>query len=201
MKATDILREEHEVILDVLNVLEAIDRDVARGKELDARSASAVLEFLLEFADRCHHGKEEQLFFTALEARGFPREAGPLMVMETEHTNARALVQSMKTALAAGDAKRFAQSGGEFVTLMREHIAKENGVLFPMGDSVLAEQGQASLLAAFERYEHADMKAGTHERFLAIARELCDRHGVERGTRSPAFASGGCCGHHGGCHG
>lgn len=201
MKATDILRAEHDVILDVLAALETIDRAVARGAELDRASATSVIEFLRVFVDRCHHGKEEELFFAALEARGFPREAGPLLVMQSEHARGRTLVASMQTALAADDAKAFAEAGDALVTLLREHIAKENGVLFPMGDSALTEASQKALVAAFERFEHADMAAGTHERFLATARELCERHGVEPGARAPAMASGGCCGHHGGCHG
>jgi hemerythrin-like domain-containing protein len=35
------------------------------------------MEFLTVFVDKCHHGKEEEFLFPALEAAGIAREGGP----------------------------------------------------------------------------------------------------------------------------
>jgi hemerythrin-like domain-containing protein len=199
MKATEILRGEHETILDVLAAIERIADPIALENGFDVRSAGEALEFLRGFGDRCHHGKEEQLFFPALAARGLPRETGPLLVMQSEHEEGRALLARMSDALA--DAKagkpgapgRFSAAALAYVALMRDHIDKENGVLFPMGDGMLPDAEQALLLRAFERFEHADMGAGAHGRFLDIAAGLCERLKVERKPR--AAASHSCCGH------
>ena len=200
MKATDVLRSEHEIILDVLGAVESISRKAKLGEVLDLQSAREALEFLRGFADRCHHGKEEQLFFPALAARGLPREVGPLAVMGSEHDQGRALLARMAEALAnaahsePGAATRFGEAGEAYVTLMRGHIEKENGVLFPMGDGMLSEPEQAALLAGFESFEHEDMGAGAHQRFLDSAAGLCQRLGLERGPR-PAASTHVCCGH------
>jgi hemerythrin-like domain-containing protein len=200
MKATDVLRSEHEVILDVLAALEAMIRPAALAEGLDLRSAEEALEFLRCFADRCHHGKEEQHLFPAMAARGLPREVGPLAVMAAEHDQGRALLARMAVGLAeakqgepAGQA-RFGAATAAYVELMRDHIEKENGVLFPMGDGMLAEAQQTELLRAFERFEHADMEEGAHARFLDVASGLCQRLGVER-TPQVGAASHRCCGH------
>jgi hemerythrin-like domain-containing protein len=199
-KPTDVLRSEHEVILDVLCALESISREAARGGALDLTSAREALEFLRNFADRCHHGKEEQHFFPALTARGMPADVGPLAVMTSDHDEGRALIQRMVDALSVADragsggSARFAAAADAYVGLMRDHIAKENGVLFPMGDGMLSSAQQAAVLRGFETFEHADMAAGDHQRFLALAAKLCERWNVRR---APTDAETGhvCCGH------
>ncbi len=197
MIATDVLRSEHEIILDVLSALEALCRQ--KGDEsLDLRSAGEAVDFLRCFVDRCHHGKEEQHFYAALAARGLPRDVGPLAVMESEHEQGRALLTRMTDALAdaaqsqAGSAARFRSAGAAYVGLMRDHIGKENGVLFPMGDGMLSEPDQAELLAGFEGFEHDDMGAGTHERLLDIANGLCTRLGIvrDRSLTAPVHTCG-----------
>lgn len=200
MKATDILRSEHETILDVLAALESITQPSALRDGLDTRSAQDALEFLRNFGDRCHHGKEEQHFFPALAARGLPREVGPLAVMNSEHDEGRALLARMAEALAdvkkdeVGARTRFALAATAYVALLRDHIDKENGVLFPMGDGMLSETEQAALLSKFEHFEHADMGDGAHARFLDIASRLSEKFGVQRASRSAAPV-GACCGH------
>ncbi len=203
MKVTDILRSEHEVILGVLGALEELAARAGSGRGLDRESAAQALDFLRNFADRCHHGKEEQHFFPALVARGLPREVGPLAVMLGEHVEGRALIARMGDALALDASKpnaasEFAVAAQAYVTLLRDHIDKENGVLFPMGDGMLSDEQQTALLRSVESFEHLDMGAGTHERYLASARELCERMGVPSTVHGSAPA-GGCCGHHTSC--
>jgi hemerythrin-like domain-containing protein len=199
MKATDILRSEHEVILDVLAAIESIGQRAAQSGQLDLASAQEVLDFLRCFADRCHHGKEEQHLFSAMAARGLPREVGPLAVMEHEHDEGRALIARMSEAVVQaeqardGAASRFAAAAADYVTLMRDHIDKENGVLFPMCDGMLGTAEQDELLRAFETFEHADMGAGAHERFLSLAQGLVQRLGITRAPR--ASGAHACCGH------
>ena len=205
MKPTDVLRSEHETIVDVLSGLETVGQHAANGSGLDLPSAQGALEFLRGFADRCHHGKEEQLFFPALVGRGLPRDVGPLAVMLHEHDEGRALLSAMADAVAhaspskSGAAERFGEAAVAYVALMREHIAKENGVLFPMADGLLSAADQAALLERFEHFEHADMGPDAHARLLGIADDLCERLGVDRAVTEPATHTG-CCGHGGGCH-
>jgi hemerythrin-like domain-containing protein len=201
MKATDTLRGEHEVILGVLSALENIARDVGH-REFDQLSAAEALDFLRNFADRCHHSKEEKQFFPALANHGLPSKVGPLAVMLGDHDQGRALLSRMADALDGARTSKpgadleFARAANSYVDLMREHIGKENEVLFPMGDEMLSEADQAALLQEFERMEHDDMEAGAHERFLDLAESLCQRFGIEP---APVAAVSKCCGRHSTC--
>jgi hemerythrin-like domain-containing protein len=182
MRATEILEREHEVILKVLDCLERLAAG-ARGHEgLDRASAEQALDFFRSFADRCHHAKEEDRLFPALVAKGMPKDAGPIAVMLSEHEQGREAVACMRRAVAGaeadtpGAAQRFAQYAETYVALLREHIRKENQVLFPMADRILAEGDQARLLREFEQAE-LDLE-GTGERCLNLAHALCARWGV-----------------------
>jgi hemerythrin-like domain-containing protein len=204
MQATADLRSEHEVIQQVLDCVEVLAEQAAQTGRIDLASAREALDFLGTFADRCHHGKEEQRLFPALHLKGLPKHVGPIAVMLDEHEQGRAAIQWMRQAVLdaerdpAGAAARFAKSARTYVELLRDHIDKENGVLFPIADQMLNEAETRALLASFQEVEHHDMGDGTHERYLALAHGLCDRLKVQWAPHAGAAHS--CCGQHGGCH-
>jgi hemerythrin-like domain-containing protein len=192
MRPTEILSGEHRVIEQVLTCLERV-ADRAETDALDCASGRDVVEFLQGFADRCHHGKEEARLFPAMERCGLPADAGPTAVMRAEHDTGRRAVRAMAAAVAdaergdAAAAGRFVREARAFVDLLRDHIAKEDQVLFPMADRMLAPSVQEDLLRGFAHAEEHEMGEGTHERFLALAESLAARWGVTpEATRAAA---------------
>jgi hemerythrin-like domain-containing protein len=159
---TQILREEHEVILRALALLERLGRRLDAGEAVDRDALEWLGEFFATFADRCHHGKEEQHLFPALERHGVPREGGPLGVMLQEHEHGRALVRAM----AEGDDRQTVEAIEGYVALLRAHIDKENEVLFPLAEQLLPDAEQRGLVGAFEAVEEAVAGAGAHARLL-----------------------------------
>lgn len=201
MRPTEVLSGEHRVIEQVLSCLEAMVRQAKSAGRLDGPSAADAVLFFRNFADRCHHGKEETRLFPALEAKGFPRDGGPVGVMLHEHEQGRAYLRGMdenREAAAAGDAAALAKFNTHaegYLSLLREHIYKEDHILFRLADQTLSEEEQQGLLRAFQQVESEEMGAGTHERYLQIARELAERYGV---SAAPAGLPAGhfhCCGH------
>lgn len=170
---TGRLREEHEVILRALTLLERLGQRFEAGESVDREGLAWLREFFGTFADRCHHGKEEQHLFPALERQGIPREGGPLGVMLSEHEEGRALIRAM----AQGDDRQAAAAIRQYVALLRAHIEKENGVLFPMAEHVLPAEEQHGLLLAFEAVEQGVAGPGVHERLLARLAELEEKAG------------------------
>ncbi|MBI2818811.1 MAG: hemerythrin domain-containing protein, partial [Acidobacteria bacterium] len=130
---TGVLREEHEVILRALTVLERVGRDLAAGKSVTQETIASLANFFRTFADRCHHAKEEAHLFPALVEHGVPKEGGPIGVMLQEHEEGRALVRTF----AEGEPAMSVAAIRRFVILLRDHIAKENEILFPMADQVI----------------------------------------------------------------
>ena len=194
MNATDVLVQEHRVIERVLRCLTAAVNQVLEGGELDGASIRQMVKFFREFADRCHHGKEEARLFPLLEQRGIGCERGPIGVMLSEHDTGRRHVLAMVENLPAaerGEARakaQFLEHAQEYVQLLSEHIQKEDGCLFPMANNVLSAADQQALMATFEQVEREEMGAGAHERLHALADELCERWKVP--------TSEGVCAHH-----
>ena len=203
MQATDILMNEHRVIEQVLDCLDAVVAKTRKTSRLDRTSAEQILDFLREFADHCHHGKEENHLFPWLERHGFSRQMGPTGVMLREHTLGRHHIHQMTAAVngaaqgVAADVENFCHNAQTYVQLLREHIHKEDHCLFAMAAQVATPQDDAELLSAYAAVEEHDIGAGVHERYLALADELASRLGVQR-RLSAALESTGCgCGHGG----
>jgi hemerythrin-like domain-containing protein len=204
---TETLSAEHRVIERGLDCLETLARRARADGALDLRSAAEVLQFLRAFADGCHHHKEEQGLFRALERRGVPSHVGPVAVMLAEHEEGRAAIRAMVAELEAsqrGDsdaAARFAGAAEGYVELLRAHIDKEDQVLFPMADAVLREEDRAEVLRQFAAHEAAGVDAGLHERMLALVDALCARLGIDSSRARPARAGACCHGAGGACGG
>lgn len=158
---TDVLREEHEVILRALAVLERFGRAIEQGKSVNPESLRWLADFFQSFADRCHHGKEEQQLFPVLEQFGVPREGGPIGVLLAEHEEGRALVR----AIAQADPQTAPKAIRRYVVLLGDHIAKENEVLFPISDQILPQEKQWELLDKFEKVEQEVAGPEVHRMF------------------------------------
>ena len=89
MTPTEQLKEEHKAIKLALEILEKICQKIEAKDEVKQSDIEAMLEFIRTFADKCHHGKEEDLLFPALEETGLPREGGPTGMMLLEHDQGR----------------------------------------------------------------------------------------------------------------
>ena len=178
MQATDILMQEHEVILRVIGALEIETGRLAAGQEVRPGFFLDAADFIKGFADGCHHKKEEGVLFEAMVGAGLPRQGGPIPVMLAEHEQGRAFTRGMRDAanrLAAGDASARAEvviNARGYAALLRQHIQKENGILFPLADQVIPVAQQAQVADDFERVEHEETGAGVHEKYLALAEAL-----------------------------
>jgi len=170
--------DEHRVIERVLASLEAAAARIERGGPIRPGFFTDAADFIKGFADGCHHRKEEGALFPALEEAGVPREGGPIGVMLREHDEGRQLVRNMRGAaerLAAGDSKAGAEvaaNARDYAALLRQHIMKEDRVLFPLADRVIQGAASDALLENFRHVEHEEAGAGIHEKYLALATSL-----------------------------
>lgn len=168
--ASEDLKNEHDGILFGLNILDKMVAQLGNGKAVAKDEYVQMVDFLRLFADKCHHGKEEGLYFPALEQAGVPRENGPIGQMLIEHEEGRKYIQAMTEALAGEqlDSKAFSTAAENYATLLRSHIQKENTVLFSMGDKILAPDLQKKLLQEFEHFEETVMGPGIHDQLHAM---------------------------------
>jgi hemerythrin-like domain-containing protein len=173
-KPTEILSNEHRIIERVLSAVEGL----AKGPVAALEPWKKALDFFRHFADECHHFKEEELLFPLMEENGIPIEGGPIGMMLVEHEEGRSYVRSMLAALSLVEAgnesakESLASSAQAYCRLLREHIEKEDEILFRMADEVISADQQKKLLALFAEHEATQIGAGVHEKYRNIAAEL-----------------------------
>ncbi len=175
MKAIEILKEEHSVIERVLSALEIAANNLQSGVSINSTIFLQAADFSSGFVDGCHHKKEEDALFPAMRAAGIPCEGGPIGVMLAEHDDGRRLSSAMRIAAEqfhAGDTTandKLVRCVLQYIDHMRQHIAKENGVLFPMVSQVITGSAQSEFAETFEQFEREESGKGLHERFLKLA--------------------------------
>ncbi|MGE5283764.1 MAG: hemerythrin domain-containing protein [Actinomycetota bacterium] len=178
MSPTEQLKEEHEGIRVMLDILAKVCDRLESGARVDQRHLEQILEFLKVFVDKCHHAKEEDILFPAMEQAGVPGEGGPIGVMLAEHRSGRENIRKMGEAaerLGKGDrgaTSQFVQNARSYIELLLEHIEKENEILYPMADDRIPEKTQQALLAGFDKVEEERVGHGKHEEFHRLMDRL-----------------------------
>jgi hemerythrin-like domain-containing protein len=178
MNATDELMNEHRVIERVLDSLETAAERLEKGQPVRAEFFLSATDFIQGFADGCHHRKEEGVLFVRLNEYGMPQDSGPLGVMLAEHALGRQFTRELRSAawaMQSGEPSanaRVIQNARGYTTLLRQHIQKEDHILFPMADRVIPADQHASVWEAFEHVEHVETGEGVHEKYLALAEAL-----------------------------
>jgi len=173
---TQVLRDEHRSILRVSDVLEWLLAEAV--ERLDYDRIEKCVSFVRLFADACHHGKEEDLLFPALEEQGMSRDHGPIAVMLHEHRIGRAHAATMAEALEparAGDVEartRLVAAGRDYIDLIRHHILKEDNVLFDMADDMVEGPACARLCAAYDGTCDHHFDGQTKDDLEALGREI-----------------------------
>ena len=176
-KAIEDLQNEHQEILSGLQILDTIAKRLERRLDVQRRDIHDFIGFLKEFADKCHHGKEEGILFPALTKAGITEKEGPIEVMLSEHAKGRELIKEMDSAVSGKeDHERFTHAAREYSNLLQAHIVKENTILFPTAESALTALQLDQLYDAFEQHEQKVIGTGRHEELHAMLKRLRQKY-------------------------
>ena len=145
---TDILRKEHEKVLEILNKLE----EGMENKDIKSMAKNiAVLE--KEFGKHSLN-KEEKALFPELE-NFIPRDGGPTGVMIMEHKELVELIKNFKEKLKNRNFEKLNEIGDNILSILRPHIDKENNILFMMADMHLDDKQKKTILDKFKKFDSA----------------------------------------------
>lgn len=177
----EFLVHEHEMIERALDVLKR-ELNVMPAKVPDLFAMQRAVDFLLQFGDRIHNKKEEEVLFPLMAERGIP-EDGPIRVMLAEHESERNILTTLFTQLPqlqkmTGKERRQVKDAGlDYLEIRANHIWKENDVLFKMGFKVFYDEDGARLVKAFEAINEAFYGPDANQKFDQMLSE------VEKGAK------------------
>jgi len=165
MRPTEILKEEHKVIKLMLKIIDKVCDKLEKKQKVDKDDLKSIIEFIRIFADKCHHGKEEDRLFPKMEEYGVPREGGPIGVMLQEYELGRSYVRNASSALEKDNYSEFVENIRNYVELLEQHIDKEDNILYMIADMHIPEKEQKKLVEEFERFEKEEIGERKHEEF------------------------------------
>lgn len=147
------LVEEHLLIKRWLNlipeVINNMDMASGEGREMIARG----LDFISSYADKFHHGKEEDILF-----KYFDEQSEIIQAMHGDHDRGRSNVTAMREALRKEDRDKVIKNLLAYRDLLADHIKKEDEILFPWMDRNLTDADKNIISEKFDEFESS---AGT----------------------------------------
>lgn len=157
--AIRIIREEHTAIACIIHSLEYVVHKLEAGTEPNFRLLQAMLEYIFEYPERCHHPKENRHLFKTLRLRN-PHVAALIDELEAEHVRGDELLKDLKHALTRyetggrAELRVFAQLVARFAEFHWEHMTKEEDVLMPIAKRSLTDSDWQEIAEAFLRNDN-----------------------------------------------
>lgn len=139
----DILRKEHEKVLKILDSLES------NLNKKDIQQSKNNINILQKEFNKHSLNKEEKVLFPEIE-NFMPREGGPTGMMIIEHKD---LTESIGMFKDEKDTNNLVETGNHIINLLREHIDKENNILFMMADMHLDDKQKEIILDKFKKID------------------------------------------------
>lgn len=142
MKSTKDLTEEHESIAVFLAILETILSNMQSEKQINFEDLKWLFEFNRDFILKCHFDKEDCVFFPALESMAIPPESIDFLI--AEHEIAWSIAKAMRGFIQdyiegqsnfKGD---IISLGTSYIDFMKDHINKEEKIVFPLVDEIIS---------------------------------------------------------------
>lgn len=166
---------EHRLIEKMVKRVSEEWASIERTKQVDERFIDEVVDFFATYADRCHHGKEEDILFMEIRRRKVDPEL-QRMVEELiqDHINARIFVRQLKDAngrYAAGETSAITEithAMASIVELYPRHIEKEDKHFFLNAMEVFTKEERDKMMSDFNDFDRQLI----HERYRAIVERL-----------------------------
>ena len=178
--ATQNLENDHVNILRLTDVME----QMTNVETTNVNHLKSVVNIIRNYADGLHHKKEEDLLFPFFEQRGAGGGCGPVGVMLMEHEQGREFVKGMMDNIDLcekgdqGAMNLVYQNMLGYAGLLRDHIYKENNILFRMAENTFSEDDQNMLLDKFGKIESSAEEGSKIEDYVVAIDELAQAYSL-----------------------
>ncbi len=151
---------EHRLIERMIAVMDRHQKNIDGGQNPDPRLLDDIIDFLRFYADRCHHGKEEELLFHVLADKPLtPDMRSAMERLISDHVHSRNLVGELgdlNKMLRTGDSTvkgNISRILSELVTAYPDHICREDRLFFPQAMKYLDTGDREVMLLAFTEFD------------------------------------------------
>jgi hemerythrin-like domain-containing protein len=175
MQARGLLMIEHRLIERMLSVINDVLAKIESRHKVDPVFVDVAVDFIRVYADRTHHGKEEDILFRELNNKPLKAEDRQIMneLME-EHVFGRQTTKALvdaNTRYRNGDDTALSEIAANLQTLTEfypKHIEKEDKVFFPSSRNYLTDEEDQALLEEFWEFDRKMI----HEKYTSVVEGL-----------------------------
>jgi len=166
---TKILTEEHQNILKFIEILNEECDAIEKEGRIDYEFLKKAVDFIKNYADKFHHKKEEDVLFVELCKPNVMMHCNPVQQMLYEHDIGRKFVKGLENGLKKKSKKDILENARGYAELLREHIFKEDNILYPMAENALSKNIKQKI---GERFKKINAKNKEEEKkYLEILRK------------------------------
>ncbi len=157
MEPLETLSNEHGLIRQFLSNLALAAEKLEEDQRPPREFFEKAVQFARTFADTFHHIKEEHVLFVRLAQKKNGELDGQIDALRHQHERARNYIATIVDNLdgyAEGQSiqvGRVLESTSAYVSLIRNHIHREDHVFFPMAEKELTAEEEAQLQVEFDR--------------------------------------------------
>jgi hemerythrin-like domain-containing protein len=184
MYSIDILVKEHELIIDITNILKKECVEILKGKEVDTDLFEQIIYFVKNFADKYHHQKEEKILFRVMMDT-LPPVATQLIRggMMVEHDLGRMHVSLIVEALEeykqnpSDELKlEIIANAVSYCNLLARHIGKEDAAVYTFAERALTKENLEIVENETHEHEENEENIKIRNKCLNILKELKERN-------------------------
>lgn len=151
--AAEILAKEHENILKLIENLSKERDNLEKSKKIEKEFFIKAIEFIRNYADKFHHAKEEDILFKELCKPTSELHCNPVEQMLHEHSLGRDFVKGMEEGLNENNKEKLIENARSYCQLLKEHIFKEDNILYPMAENALSSETKKKMIEKFKKIE------------------------------------------------
>ncbi|KZL92732.1 hemerythrin domain-containing protein [Clostridium magnum] len=170
-----LMIEEHKNIKRMLEVIRKACLGIMNGKEIDYTDFEMMVDFVRNYADKHHHGKEENFLFNRMvDELGGAAEKLVKFGMLVEHDFGRLYMKELEEALAkvkAGDDEAkldVIANAVSYTHLLNRHIDKEDNVVYSFAKRSLSEEILNKFNMECNTFEEETNRAGVQNKYIKI---------------------------------
>ncbi len=179
MKCIDLMVEEHRNIKRMLTVIRKLCYRILIGGQVNYEDFYRIIDFVRTYADRHHHGKEENILFNRMMLElGDTAEKLVKHGMLVEHDMGRLYMQELESAV-----KRLLEGEDEarldvianaisYTHLMNRHIDKEDNVVYTYAQKNLLNATMDAINSECEAYERSETARHARETYIPMLEEM-----------------------------
>ncbi|AKL94248.1 hypothetical protein CACET_c07380 [Clostridium aceticum] len=179
MKAVKTLMDEHQNILRMLKVIRKLCLQTFYTKEVYYQGYYDAIDFIRNYADKFHHGKEEDILFEKMSSElGTAIKQGPIYGMLAEHDLGRLFIQNLENALkkakeGSEEAKLdIVANATAYMDLLYRHIDKEDTAIFTFAETSFDDAMHQEIDQLFEDAKERLDSIATEKKYIALLEVL-----------------------------